>query len=85
MLSNQGSWIFLPRSVSLFIDGSAQSETLEIKQKKEEGAFINVVTFKLNSTFRKIKLEFETLPEIPQWHAGAGKAPWFFIDEVWTQ
>jgi len=87
-LLDHGSWIFLPQTVTVYFstDGknytSLQSTTLPSPQSEEKNNlhFIDLNFEKTAMKFLKIKIE--TLPSIPDWHAGKGTTPWLFLDEI---
>ncbi len=82
-LQDQGSWIFLPETVSVSskddiignitlnnsaVENSKSLDFLEIPIKKER--------------YKEINIKVAALQEIPDWHQGKGTLPWLFIDEI---
>jgi len=87
-LSQQSAWIFLPESfqVAFSTDGESfqiliRDEIAVVEQdenpaRREYGGCITPVRA------RYIRITASAFPECPEWHVGAGEAPWTFIDEI---
>lgn len=89
MLIDEGSWIFLPNAIDLYIPGkkiySGQPVanvifTHDYAATKQNFAFELKLAQKLKA--RQLQLVFSTMKKIPEWHAGKGNHAWFFIDEI---
>ena len=87
-LQQQSAWIFPPVSfqVEYSTDGETyhnviqymvpSSEQDEIVARREYGGCITPVPA------RYVRVVANALPACPEWHAGAGQAPWIFVDEI---
>ena len=88
LLSDQGSWIFLPESIEVYCSKDGKEFKLLGTKKinpTKEGAPINlhfeeIIFPKDKAMFVKILLK--NIPKIPEWHPGKGTPPWLFIDEI---
>lgn len=88
LLSDQGSWIFLPQMITVQAskDGVEYFEvTKQTLEGTAEGAkpkleFIKIPMRETKTKFLKIRITSEEA--IPDWHPGKGTAPWLFIDEM---
>ncbi len=83
----QGSWIFGPSEIVVRINGGKDLITPVVDCSiKQDGTSYTVYTIYLPEKRAKAKfMDVEVLPlsKMPDWHAGAGKPAWVFIDEVW--
>ncbi len=87
-LESQGKWIFLPKSVEVFIsqDGenykSAGKINVENYIHNNEPKVKNLA-IKIDSVkTRYIKIFAENIGKCPDWHPGAGGKAWLFVDEI---
>jgi len=87
-LQDQKSWIFGPTSMRF---EAFDQDGLQLDQSVEHykaGVQREGVSFQfLESTFNEIypstiRITIFPLASIPDWHLGAGKEPWLFIDEI---
>ena len=82
LLSDQGSWIFLPQSIEVKDDRFTKKIRLEgsheKSDRKEEFVSIDLGGQKL----KDFSIIIKPLNSIPDWHNGKGNMPWTFIDEV---
>lgn len=78
-LDAEGSWIYLPESVSIFIQTS-ENQSWKFLSKIEINEEYQRIP--LNIEVEKIKLVIHSKKEIPQGAEGAGNIPWTFIDEI---
>ncbi len=87
-LQDQNVWIFLPKSVKVFVSNDNQNYTLESSQKidaaaKNDTVGISDIYIPLkNAKARYIKLVAENIGVCPAWHKGAGGDAWLFVDEI---
>jgi sialate O-acetylesterase len=86
-LSDNNSWIFLPKEVSVQVseDGMTYKnigETILNPEKEIKDTVIQIVTFPVKSQVRYIKLSAHNLGTCPSWHTGAGMKSWLFVDEI---
>lgn len=86
-LSDNNSWIFLPKQVTLQVseDGVTYKTIGESKFATEneiKGVVIKPVTFPIKSKIRFIKLKATNQGVCPPWHSGAGDKSWLFADEI---
>ncbi|MFK8009984.1 MAG: chitobiase/beta-hexosaminidase C-terminal domain-containing protein [Saprospiraceae bacterium] len=88
LLSDQGSWIFMPEAIEVYCSKDGKDFKLLATKKikpTEEGEsiglhFEEVVFPKDKAKF--IKVIVKNISSIPVWHPGKGTAPWLFIDEI---
>lgn len=86
-LTNQGAWIFGPSKISVY----DENNTLLIQKRFDDSTQKQtsnhaITTLKVPKTKHKhLKLIFEPLPSIPDWHDGRGHPAWLFLDEVWVE
>lgn len=83
LLDNQGSWIYLPETLTI-LGSDTGEDWKEIKRiavealKMQKGRLI--VLFQAEVRF--VKLEVQAMNTIPAGKDGAGNVPWTFIDEL---
>ena len=87
LLSDNNSWIFLPKQVAVQIseDGISyrsigESKFTDVNEVKE--ALIQPVTYSYKGKARFIKLTAINQGICPPWHPGAGNKAWLFVDEI---
>ncbi|PWL39487.1 hypothetical protein DKG77_01220 [Flagellimonas aquimarina] len=83
VLQDQGSWIFLPASISVKskkgnIGAIELNSGDEAKSKTMD--FIEVPVQK--EKYSELTITISSLKEIPGWHPGKGTLPWVFVDEI---
>jgi hypothetical protein len=86
-LQHQGSWIFLPSTVtfSLSVDGTRWSsigERMHDLRKTEE---VLVKDFSISAgtaAARYVRIAARNIGKCPAWHPGAGDRAWLFVDEI---
>jgi len=85
-LNNPGAWIFPPKKVIIYV--SDDGETFALKKELLLAPLKQLVDQKMesiqliiNQKVKAIKIEIENVNEIPDWHDGAGKNAWIFMDE----
>lgn len=92
-LEDQGSWIFFPTEVQLFVSSDGKIFELYTSETIEAPSFTDKVTIKTlkgegkRSGIRYVKLIAKTLGPVPEWHKGypyQGRS-WVFIDEISVQ
>lgn len=88
-LQDVGSWILLPRSVSVWLsdDGAtwrAAGSTLADQPPERADPFTERLGAALpaGTTSRWVMLRAEGSGPLPSWHPGAGKPSWIFCDEI---
>jgi len=86
-LSDNNSWIFLPKQVTVQVseDGinyRSLGENKFTSVNEIRGAIIKPVIFIVKSNIRFIKLKAINQGACPAWHSGAGSKSWLFIDEI---
>jgi hypothetical protein len=87
-LQDQGSWIFMPRSVEFSVskDGErfeAVSIALNDVPADAEGRILkDFIAGGLDVEARFVRVLARTPGLCPSWHAGAGGKAWIFIDEI---
>ena len=76
-LRAEGSWIYLPKSVSLFSSKNGRKwKEISLNEIKEKSIF------NINKKIRFIRVETKSIGQIPPGAEGSGNIPWTFIDEV---
>lgn len=86
-MRNVGSWILLPQTMTVY--GSTDNQlftklgtiTTTTLPQEHEGV-IREFLFPVNASFQYFKISAEALPQLPDWHPGAGNRPWIFADEI---
>ena len=87
-LQDNGSWIFLPDTVSYYgsDDGIhfVSIGTLSHQSKREDQKLIKIEPFTLRKELkaRYIKVIAKNIGTCPAWHPGAGGKSWLFVDEI---
>jgi len=77
---NNGSWIYLPKSLSIYTSNDGVEWT-KINSTMEFANGANEISFPMNNS-NYIKLIIDSMDEIPEGNGGAGNVPWTFIDEI---
>ncbi len=87
-LEDQGSWIFLPNFVEVYISNDgvnySKAERLKVDNSKinNESKVINLEIRIEKTKTRYIKISAENIGKCPDWHQGAGGKAWLFVDEI---
>jgi hypothetical protein len=84
ILEDQSSWIFKPGSVSILTDDQRIMENhYDDAAIEKKGGFV-ILDFQLPGplSLNELEVRIQSLNAIPEWHAGKGQLPWFFIDEI---
>jgi sialate O-acetylesterase len=86
-LSDNNSWIFLPKKVTVQVseDGITYrniGEKCFTADNELKNAVIQSVAFAIEGNFRYIRLIAQNQGTCPEWHAGKGKKCWLFADEI---
>nr|WP_227625662.1 chitobiase/beta-hexosaminidase C-terminal domain-containing protein [Geofilum rubicundum] len=86
-MRNVGSWILLPRTMTVYGSNNNQSFTklgaiTTTTLPQEHEGIISEFHFPVNASFQYFKISAEALPLLPDWHPGAGNRPWIFADEI---
>ena len=87
-LKNEGSWIFLPRQVTLKAGEQNGKWSVQLQKSEEEiqqapGQAIRTIAFNLNEApVRFLRLTAKNMGVCPKGHPGAGGKAWLFIDEI---
>ncbi|HNP21661.1 MAG TPA: FN3 associated domain-containing protein [Panacibacter sp.] len=87
-LRDEGTWIFLPESISVFAEngGKLQQVATDVLSDKEpaDGSHCLYRELKLDKPVKTAKLliKINTVKHIPGWHPGKGNHAWMFIDEI---
>ena len=83
-LEDHQSWIFIPKKIEL-IENSKLIATQQFEgPKASKDAKFQFLSLTLNKVISKVKVKIY-MDQIPNWHAGKGNTPWFFIDEIIVQ
>lgn len=87
-LSDNGSWIFLPRAISVAVsqDGEHFSPAAMQEYPESKGITPAAVHYKpleiKPQDVRYIRVSIKNQTTVPDWHPGAGEKAWVFVDEV---
>lgn len=83
----QSSWIFLPREVEVAVSKDGKEYEVvgrfvhePVRAPKEEAREVSVGFGARDVRF--VRLRVRSVGDCPDWHAGAGKTGWVFMDEV---
>ena len=88
LLSNKGSYIFLPQSVTVSVseDGQRYTEVADheygIEDKDSPDTAIDCVLSFPQTSARYLKITIVPVQAMPQWHYAAGRRSFFFLDEI---
>lgn len=88
LLSNKGSYIFLPQSVTVSVseDGTRYTEVADheygIEDKDSPDTAIDCVLSFPQTSARYLKITIVPVQAMPQWHYAAGRRSFFFLDEI---
>ncbi len=84
LLSSPGAWIYMPQEVGVEVISPAQPMFKQtVKANSNPGNGKNTIVITTHSIqAQSIRLKIVPLLMIPEGRAGAGKAPWTFIDEI---
>jgi 3',5'-nucleoside bisphosphate phosphatase len=87
-LENNYSWIFLPEEVKIFVSRNGKkyeevfSECFAADPNSREARIVKVFADVKDINARYIKVQAKNIGNCPEWHSGAGKKGWLFIDEI---
>ena len=88
-LQDIGSWIFMPRSLTIFtsIEGDrfqifAATPNEEPDRDSKARAHDWTVSVRTPVQARHVMVVVRGFGTIPDWHPGAGEMAWFFTDEI---
>ncbi len=89
-LSDNHSWIFLPKKVSIQVSEDGKTFTIIGEssfsaEKEVKGAVIQTVSFPVKSKVKFIKVTALNQGICPTWHQGVGNKCWLFVDEIVVQ
>ena len=88
MLINQPVWIFLPQQIIVSTSNDnkewkvAKEVDINASEKRDNEIVTNSLLFDPPITEKYVRITFNNLEELPDWHDFAGETPWLFIDEV---
>lgn len=87
-LEDQGSWIFHPKRVEIYVAGAdkvfrlSKTRTIDAGVQNNEPK-VSTFTFAINKrNIQYIKVVAKNFGPLPEWHLGAGGDAWIFIDEI---
>lgn len=87
-LQDEGTWIFLPESISVYaeVDHQLQKVAINVVSNTTPTDGSNCVfrQLQLNKPIKasKMLIKINTAKHIPDWHPGKGNHAWMFIDEI---
>lgn len=83
-LSDPNSWIFNPHKIEI-VQNEKVIATKNIEPSKEnQAARFEFLEVPIKTVLKEVTLKIY-MEKIPDWHAGKGTIPWFFIDEIIVQ
>lgn len=86
-LNHPGSWIFPPYKITIYISYNGldfiekSSNELPVPIPVSD-AVEETFSIPFNKSVKGLKLEFENVSQIPDWHEGVGNKAWLFMDEI---
>nr|WP_299382858.1 chitobiase/beta-hexosaminidase C-terminal domain-containing protein [Allomuricauda sp.] len=85
-LRDQGSWIFVPHSITVGSNGIEVGSVVLDESTKEGPKELRFIDIPIEKEInQEITITINSLSEIPEWHPGKGTLPWFFIDEIMVE
>ena len=87
-LENNYSWIFLPEEVKIYVSKSGKkfeevfSKSFTADPNSRESRIAKVSAKFKEADARYIKVVAKNIGNCPEWHTGAGKKAWLFVDEI---
>jgi len=87
-LEDQGSWIFFPKEVQVFVAGADKKFRLSRQRKinaavKNDEPTLKTMIFSINKpNIQYIKIVAKNFGKLPKWHLGNGGDAWTFLDEI---
>lgn len=92
MLRDQPSWIFLPRTIDIWIADENTGEwklvqSTKLSSEQEAPKKLELSTFHFSKAIRSkvIRIRLLNVSKLPDWHAGRGQRGWIFVDELIVQ
>lgn len=83
ILTDVGSWIFPPAKIELLLNNLVVAEKVfDVPLENEKAAF-RFLDLRVGASLKEATLKIY-MDTIPDWHAGKGTMPWFFVDEVFN-
>ena len=89
LMESQGSWIFLPQSVSVYsLENGTKAQvtlkpiTINNKEQKASLAQLSFFEFTKPVQTQTLQLEMQVVRKMPEWHPAKGEHAWLFIDEI---
>lgn len=81
-MQDHGSWIFLPEKIEVIWSNDSVLSQWEIPQAAaaKRLAYLSISLDEIET--QNLHIRITNADAIPDWHAGAGNAPWLFIDEI---
>ncbi len=87
-LEDQGSWIFFPTEVQVYVAGAdkkfrlSRQRTIDAGVKNDEPN-LKKMTFSINKpNIQYVKVVAKNFGKLPEWHLGYGGNAWVFVDEI---
>jgi len=87
-LESTRGWIFLPEKITVEVsdDGIEYREcgelVQEIPEEHREASIRNLVVDFYATSARYVHVYLTSIKECPEWHEGAGRKAWVFLDEI---
>jgi predicted alpha-1,2-mannosidase len=87
-LEDQGSWIFFPKHIQVYVAGADKKFRLSRQRKldaglKNDDSNLTTLEFSINKpNIQYVKVVAKNFGKLPEWHLGSGGDAWIFIDEI---
>lgn len=86
-LSHPGAWIFPPARISIDVSHDGMYFEKKIEEvvpalQKAMDASLATYHLDINEDVLAIRIHFDNVQKIPDWHDGAGNEAWLFMDEI---
>lgn len=84
---NVGSWILIPQQIEIFGSNDNRNftsigKTFTETSQGEHESIVREFAFPVKQTYRYYQIKATSMPQLPDWHMGAGNRPWIFADEI---
>jgi len=92
-LRDSGSWILFPKKIEVFA-GNTKTNLKKIGETHYDATHLDesglpmIKDFKVGvskTEAKHFKVVVHNAGKLPEWHQGAGRPPWVFVDEVILQ
>ncbi len=86
LLSDHNSWIFLPKQIEVWNEEELLG-AIDLNEPKaaEKSALKSIAVNITPNKYKELIIKILNHKNIPDWHAGKGTPPWFFMDEIFVE